>query len=146
MEKSNSTVWPRTRNFIAGYFSGMALVLTGHPFDTVLPVLQARGKLNESPPPPVLSSKDKSAPTNGRTQWQVQGSHSLPHSNLTSGRGTIVTADPFVPHHLSAGSWTLQRSNSAAVCYRDYQLRALWATRIDHQLYPSRSHPPPDCV
>ena len=38
------TVWPRTRNFIAGYFSGMALVLAGHPFDTVKVRLQTEGK------------------------------------------------------------------------------------------------------
>eukprot|EP00049_Salpingoeca_infusionum_P004686 m.82338 g.82338 ORF g.82338 m.82338 type:complete len:302 (+) comp12685_c0_seq3:225-1130(+) len=27
--------WQRTRRFIAGYFSGCALVLAGHPFDTI---------------------------------------------------------------------------------------------------------------
>jgi solute carrier family 25 carnitine/acylcarnitine transporter 20/29 len=37
------TVWPPTRNFIAGYFSGMALVLAGHPFDTVKVRLQTQG-------------------------------------------------------------------------------------------------------
>jgi hypothetical protein len=27
--------WPQVRRFIGGYFSGCALVLAGHPFDTV---------------------------------------------------------------------------------------------------------------
>eukprot|EP00053_Salpingoeca_punica_P011955 m.106680 g.106680 ORF g.106680 m.106680 type:complete len:299 (-) comp15819_c1_seq2:1038-1934(-) len=33
-------VWPRLRHFIAGYFSGCALVLAGHPFDTIKVRLQ----------------------------------------------------------------------------------------------------------
>jgi len=37
------TVWPRMRNFIGGYASGMALVLVGHPFDTVKVRLQTEG-------------------------------------------------------------------------------------------------------
>ena len=40
----HETIWPRTRNFIGGYFSGMALVLAGHPFDTVKVRLQTEGK------------------------------------------------------------------------------------------------------
>ncbi len=37
-------VWPRLRNFIAGYMSGVALVLAGHPFDTIKVRLQNEGK------------------------------------------------------------------------------------------------------
>ena len=53
MESTNNTVpkghfranvWPRIRNFIGGYFSGMALVIAGHPFDTVKVRLQSQGK------------------------------------------------------------------------------------------------------
>lgn len=36
-------VWPPLRNFIGGYFSGMALVMAGHPFDTVKVRLQTEG-------------------------------------------------------------------------------------------------------
>lgn len=35
--------WPRCRGFIAGLHSGLALVLAGHPFDTVKVRLQAQG-------------------------------------------------------------------------------------------------------
>ncbi len=31
----HSKIWPRLRHFIAGSASGVALVLVGHPFDTV---------------------------------------------------------------------------------------------------------------
>ncbi len=30
---TSESLWPRLRNFIAGYGSGCALVLAGHPFD-----------------------------------------------------------------------------------------------------------------
>jgi len=36
-------VWPRVRNYIAGYFSGVALVFVGHPFDTIKVRLQIEG-------------------------------------------------------------------------------------------------------
>ena len=35
--------WPRVRNFVAGYGSGVALVLAGHPFDTIKVRLQTEG-------------------------------------------------------------------------------------------------------
>jgi len=44
--------WPRVRHFIAGSFSGCALVLAGHPFDTIkvrvqtAPQGQFKGPLN----------------------------------------------------------------------------------------------------
>jgi solute carrier family 25 (mitochondrial carnitine/acylcarnitine transporter), member 20/29 len=38
--------WPRVRNFLAGYNSGLCLVLAGHPFDTVKVRLQAEGTLS----------------------------------------------------------------------------------------------------
>ena len=38
--------WPRVRNFLAGYNSGIFLVLAGHPFDTIKVRLQAEGKLD----------------------------------------------------------------------------------------------------
>jgi len=41
---SRQDVWPRGRNFIGGYVSGMALVLVGHPFDTMKVRLQIEGK------------------------------------------------------------------------------------------------------
>jgi len=37
-------VWPRVRNFIGGYFSGVALVFVGHPFDTIKVRLQTEGR------------------------------------------------------------------------------------------------------
>ena len=42
--KFRKNVWPRIRNFIGGYFSGMALVMAGHPFDTIKVRLQTEGK------------------------------------------------------------------------------------------------------
>jgi solute carrier family 25 (mitochondrial carnitine/acylcarnitine transporter), member 20/29 len=41
---SDQAAWDRVRHFIGGYFSGMALVLAGHPFDTIKVRLQAEGK------------------------------------------------------------------------------------------------------
>ena len=38
--------WPRVRNFLAGYNSGIFLVLAGHPFDTIKVRLQAEGTLS----------------------------------------------------------------------------------------------------
>lgn len=38
------SAWPRTRSFIAGYASGGALVLAGHPFDTIKVRLQTEGR------------------------------------------------------------------------------------------------------
>ena len=35
--------WPRIRNFLAGYNSGLCLVLAGHPFDTIKVRLQSEG-------------------------------------------------------------------------------------------------------
>src|SRR5437879_5589941 len=40
--------WPRVRNFIGGYFSGMALVAVGHPFDTLKVRLQTEGQKGRS--------------------------------------------------------------------------------------------------
>jgi solute carrier family 25 carnitine/acylcarnitine transporter 20/29 len=37
-------VWPRVRRFIAGYASGAALVLAGHPFDTIKVRMQSEGR------------------------------------------------------------------------------------------------------
>lgn len=39
-----STVWPAARRFLAGYFSGCALVLAGHPFDTIKVRIQTEGR------------------------------------------------------------------------------------------------------
>jgi solute carrier family 25 carnitine/acylcarnitine transporter 20/29 len=36
-------LYPRTRSFVAGWASGVALVLAGHPFDTVKVRLQTQG-------------------------------------------------------------------------------------------------------
>jgi hypothetical protein len=36
---SSSTYWQAARSFIAGSFSGAALVLAGHPFDTIVVTL-----------------------------------------------------------------------------------------------------------
>ena len=38
------SAWPRMRSFIAGYASGGALVLAGHPFDTIKVRLQTQGR------------------------------------------------------------------------------------------------------
>ena len=35
--------WPKVRNFLAGYSSGVCLVLAGHPFDTIKVRLQNEG-------------------------------------------------------------------------------------------------------
>ena len=35
--------WPQLRHFVGGYCSGIALVLAGHPFDTVKVRLQTHG-------------------------------------------------------------------------------------------------------
>ena len=39
-------VWPKVRNFLAGYNSGLCLVLAGHPFDTIKVRLQSEGTLS----------------------------------------------------------------------------------------------------
>lgn len=36
LEAESSAAWTRARSFIAGSFSGAALVLAGHPFDTIV--------------------------------------------------------------------------------------------------------------
>ena len=36
MEPKSSAAWAQARSFIAGSFSGAALVLAGHPFDTIV--------------------------------------------------------------------------------------------------------------
>jgi len=41
--QTQSTLWPRTRHFIAGCASGAALVMVGHPFDLVKVRLQTEG-------------------------------------------------------------------------------------------------------
>jgi len=38
-----SEVWPRVRNFVAGCCSGVALVVVGHPFDTIKVRMQTEG-------------------------------------------------------------------------------------------------------
>jgi solute carrier family 25 (mitochondrial carnitine/acylcarnitine transporter), member 20/29 len=43
MDESKSKVWPKARLFLAGYCSGAALVLAGHPFDTTKVRLQSAG-------------------------------------------------------------------------------------------------------
>jgi solute carrier family 25 (mitochondrial carnitine/acylcarnitine transporter), member 20/29 len=44
MDKPNKNpVWTRVRNFLAGYNSGLCLVLAGHPFDTIKVRLQSEG-------------------------------------------------------------------------------------------------------
>ena len=43
MAEQTQTPWQRVRNFIAGYCSGICLVLVGHPFDTIKVRLQTEG-------------------------------------------------------------------------------------------------------
>lgn len=42
-DKDAASVWPAVRRFIAGYASGISLVLVGHPFDTIKVRLQTDG-------------------------------------------------------------------------------------------------------
>jgi len=42
-DEQSQTPWQRVRNFIAGYCSGICLVLVGHPFDTIKVRLQTEG-------------------------------------------------------------------------------------------------------
>ena len=39
----SSPIWTKVRNFLAGYNSGICLVLAGHPFDTIKVRLQSEG-------------------------------------------------------------------------------------------------------
>jgi solute carrier family 25 carnitine/acylcarnitine transporter 20/29 len=42
-EQSTQQVWREVRGFIAGYCSGIALVMVGHPFDTVIVRMSSEG-------------------------------------------------------------------------------------------------------
>lgn len=42
-DSGSGGTWPAARRFIAGYFSGCALVLAGHPFDTIKTRMQVEG-------------------------------------------------------------------------------------------------------
>ncbi len=40
-------IWPKLKHFLAGSFSGVALILVGHPFDTIKVRLQNEGSLGK---------------------------------------------------------------------------------------------------